>query len=75
MSIYSASDFGFSIAGQLPAATRCCKRCGVSDEYEMLAYRGSDLVCQQCDCDMEAEWVSEDPDSRKHYLDTFSPLD
>jgi len=54
-------------------APKTCERCGVSDEYEVLAYRGTELVCQECDCQMEREWVAEDPHERRHYLDTFSP--
>lgn len=52
---------------------KTCKRCGVSEEFEMLAYRGDKLVCQECDSQMEHEWVAEDPCNRKHYLDTFNP--
>lgn len=52
---------------------KTCVRCGVSEEFEMLAYNGTKLVCQQCDCEIESEWVAEAPNSRRHYLDTFSP--
>ena len=52
---------------------RTCRRCGVSDEYEMLAFRAGTLVCQECDGEMEREWVAEDPNNRRHYLDTFCP--
>lgn len=52
---------------------RKCERCGVSEEFEMLAYSGDKLTCQECDCQIEREWVSEDPLNRKHSLDTFSP--
>lgn len=55
------------------AKTRRCNRCGVSDEVEMLANRGLQLVCAECDGDLENEWVAEDPDNNRHYLDTFSP--
>lgn len=56
---------------QTPA--RCCTRCGVSEAREMLALSGSRLVCQDCDGAIEREWVADDPDNRRHYLDTFSP--
>lgn len=52
---------------------RTCQRCGVSDSFEMLALRGAKLVCQDCDGDLETEWVAEDPGNNRHYLDTFSP--
>jgi hypothetical protein len=55
------------------APLRKCERCGVSEEQEMLCNRGLQLVCQGCDSELEREWVAEDPDDRKHYLDTFSP--
>lgn len=55
------------------AKYRLCERCGVSEEFEMLAHRDKRLVCQECDSQIEREWVSEDPDNRRHYLDTFSP--
>lgn len=55
------------------AAIRKCERCGASSAFEVLAYRDDKLVCQQCDCDMEQEWASADPENRRHYLDTFSP--
>lgn len=72
---HNASDFGYSIAGQLPGPSRCCMVCGVSEEHEMLANRGDALVCQECDSVLESDWVAEDPDNRRHYLDTFSPTD
>lgn len=54
---------------------RKCVECGISENEEMLAYRGSKLVCQECDSQLEQEWVEEDPGNRKYYLDTFSPYD
>lgn len=54
---------------------RKCECCGVTEEFEMLAYSGKKLVCQECDSRLEHEWVAEDPNHRRHYLDTFSPLD
>lgn len=56
-------------------ATRKCECCGVSEDFQMLAYRGQKLVCEECDSQMEIDWVAEDPDYRRHYLDTFSPTD
>jgi len=55
-------------------ANRTCECCGVSEEFEMLAYSGSKLTCQECDSRLESDWVAEDPDNRRHSLDTFSPL-
>jgi transcription initiation factor TFIIIB Brf1 subunit/transcription initiation factor TFIIB len=54
---------------------RLCECCGVSEEVEMLALSGAQLVCSACDAVLEREWVAEDPDNRRHYLDTFSPGD
>lgn len=52
---------------------RECENCGASEETEMLARRGAILICSLCDEDMEAEWVAQDPENNRHYLDTFSP--
>jgi transcription initiation factor TFIIIB Brf1 subunit/transcription initiation factor TFIIB len=55
---------------------RVCSRCGVSDEYETLAFcdNGSKrLVCQECNSIIEREWVNADPKNRKHSLDMFKP--
>lgn len=52
---------------------KCCTRCGASEEFETLAFRGEALVCQECDDEMEREWVGDDPETRSHYLDTFAP--
>lgn len=52
---------------------RFCERCRVSSEHEMLAYRDDVLVCQECDSALEREWVDEDPENHRHYLDAFSP--
>ena len=52
---------------------RKCKCCGVSEQFEMLAYHGTDLVCQECHHKAEREWVAESPIERRHYLDTFNP--
>lgn len=49
---------------------RCCERCGVSEESEMLAYHNSSLICYECDSEMENERASED-ELYTHYLDTF----
>lgn len=54
-------------------AYRNCERCGASEEYEMLALSGSRLVCQDCDSALGHGWVEEDPENRRHPLDTFSP--
>lgn len=48
---------------------RKCTRCGISEEYEMLAFSAGKLVCQQCDSDIENEWCAETGGT--HSLDTF----
>lgn len=56
------------------ASMRVCFNCGVSEHDEMLALGGfGHLVCQDCDARDESDWVAEDPDNRRHSLDTFSP--
>lgn len=55
---------------------RHCERCGIAEQdtpENMLAGRDGQLVCSDCDSDMENEWVAQDPDNNQHYLDTFSP--
>lgn len=52
---------------------RVCEDCGVGEANEMLALSGTALVCQGCESQRENDWVAEDPDNRKHSLDTFSP--
>jgi hypothetical protein len=54
------------------ALERKCECCGISEEFEMLALHGQVLCCQECDSRLESDWVAEDPDNRRHYLDTFS---
>ena len=53
--------------------SRVCVRCGANSDYVMLAYRDGKLVCDDCDADLENEWVAEDPENNRHFLDTFSP--
>jgi hypothetical protein len=53
--------------------TRRCSRCQASEDYAMLALSNGVLVCDECDSEMEAEWVAQDPEHNRHSLDTFSP--
>lgn len=52
---------------------RLCTRCLASETHVMLAMSFGRLVCSDCDGELESEWVAEDPDTRTHSLDTFSP--
>jgi hypothetical protein len=52
---------------------RQCEICAISEADEMLALNGTRLVCNDCDSKLEWEWVREDPENRRHSLDTFRP--
>ena len=52
---------------------KVCERCRAAEsDFVMLAYRGTSLVCQECDAAMEREWVEEDPQNNRHYLDSLN---
>ena len=54
--------------------TKVCDRCGV-DEHNtdegVLAYNGSQLVCADCDGDINNEWVADT--GAIHPLDALNP--
>mgnify|MGYP000548302555 CR=1 FL=1 len=54
------------------ADARICTRCRISEHDAMLAYRDGKLVCGDCDSALENEWVAEDPENNRHYLDTLN---
>lgn len=61
--------------GKRENVMRACRHCGILETDAMLAYRGAQLVCADCDADLESAWVREDPENNRHYPDTFGPND